>query len=139
MQDLGFSRYLRTTDAARPYALLKTAIVWVSCSLICAAAVNAASLTAVPRRVQATAHIEAARTLNVSASDQLQAVLNAAQPGDQIVIDAGARLTGNFALPSKATAPAQWITIRTSAPDDALPPPDHRITPDYAKVMAQLV
>ncbi|MFL6213174.1 MAG: hypothetical protein ACJ74J_04690 [Blastocatellia bacterium] len=87
------------------------------------------------------ARATAARVFSISASDQLQAALEAAQPGDQIEINAGATLVGNFLLPFKSSPAGGngWITVRTSAPDDALPPPDHRMTPAYSSVMAQLV
>jgi hypothetical protein len=139
MQHVGFSRYLRTTVSVSPLTHVKAAGAWVILLLICAAAANAASPRTAPSRAQTTARVQAARTLSVSTSEQLQAALNAAQAGDQIVIDAGAQLTGNFSLPNKPAAGAQWITVRTSAPDAALPQADQRITPAYANVMAQLV
>ena len=43
----------------------------------------------------------------------VQAALDAAQPGDEVVLEAGATFTGNFKLPKKPAGPV--ITIRTSA------------------------
>jgi hypothetical protein len=54
-----------------------------------------------------------ASTIQVKAGDDLQAALNAAQPGDEIVLSAGARFVGTFRLPAKRTGPL--ITIRSSA------------------------
>jgi hypothetical protein len=54
-----------------------------------------------------------ADTLYVNAGDSLQAALNAAQPGDEVVLAAGARFVGNFQLPAKPVGPV--ITIRSSA------------------------
>ena len=55
------------------------------------------------------------RTINVPAGGDLQGALNAALPGDQIVLVAGATYVGNFVLPAKVGATAgQWITVRTS-------------------------
>jgi PKD repeat protein len=50
--------------------------------------------------------------LNVFAGDNLQATLNSAQPGDTIVLQAGAVFSGNFILPAKNGS--DWIIIRTS-------------------------
>src|SRR5260221_7309151 len=69
-------------------------------------------------------------TLAVAAGQDFQAALNAAQPGDQITLQAGAVFTGPFTLPAKSGS--GWITIRTSAPDSSLPPYGTRITPAYA-------
>jgi uncharacterized protein (TIGR03437 family) len=73
----------------------------------------------------------------VSAGEDLQAAINAAQPGDVLALQAGATFTGNFFLPSKTGS--DWIIIRSSAPDSSLPPPGTRITPAYASVMPKIV
>ena len=57
-----------------------------------------------------------AATLNVPAGGDLQAALNAAQPGDTVVLEAGASFTGTFTLPNKDAA-TDYITVRTSTPD----------------------
>ncbi|MCC6246061.1 MAG: hypothetical protein IT353_24720 [Gemmatimonadaceae bacterium] len=46
----------------------------------------------------------------VAAGGNLQAALNAAQPGDEVVLANGAVFTGNFTLPTKTGA--GWITLR---------------------------
>src|SRR5205085_5389530 len=71
----------------------------------------------------------AARTINVSAGGDLQAALNQAVAGDEIVLDRGATFTGNFQLPARpaGNGNVKWITIRTGAPDEALPPQDRRV------------
>jgi hypothetical protein len=68
----------------------------------------------------------------------LQAAINAAQPGDTLLLQAGASFTGSFVLPDKGQS-TQWITIRTSAPDSSLPAAGVRITPAYANVLPKLV
>lgn len=68
----------------------------------------------------------------------LQLAINAAQPGDTLLLEAGASFTGSFVLLDKGQS-TQWITIRTSAPDTSLPAAGVRITPAYANVLPKLV
>src|SRR6476646_4959522 len=42
------------------------------------------------------------RTITVGAKDSVQAAINAAQPGDTVVLQAGAVFKGNFTLPVKS-------------------------------------
>jgi hypothetical protein len=79
-----------------------------------------------------TAPVVQAATLSVKAGGNLQAALNAAQPGDEVVVEAGAKFVGNFELPSKATGPV--ITVRSSA---ALP--NRRVTPADASLFPVLM
>jgi hypothetical protein len=72
-----------------------------------------------------------AATTIVAAGANLQAALNAAQPGDELVLQAGARFVGPFRLPAKAAGPV--IMIRSSA---ALP--NRRITPQDASLLPTL-
>src|SRR5437867_3194845 len=76
-------------------------------------------------------------TIAVSSGGDLQAALNAAQPGDVITLQAGATFTGPFTLPNKTGI--GWITVRTSAPDSSLPAPGTRVNPSYAAVMPKIV
>jgi hypothetical protein len=55
----------------------------------------------------------------------LQAQINAAQPGDTIEIPPGTLCTGNYSLPAKGGN--GWIVIRTAGPDPV--PPGTRMTP----------
>jgi hypothetical protein len=59
-------------------------------------------------------------------------VLNAANPGDVIVLTAGARYVGSFTLPTKAAGPP--ITIRSSAtlPERRIGPQDANLLPTLA-------
>jgi hypothetical protein len=77
-----------------------------------------------------------AATISVPAGGDLQAALNAARPGDTILLQAGATFTGNFILPAKGGT--SYITLRSSAPDSSFPPAGTRITPAYASLMPKL-
>ncbi|HEX5736730.1 MAG TPA: hypothetical protein VF131_28115 [Blastocatellia bacterium] len=79
------------------------------------------------------------QSLSVATSEDLQAALDAARPGDVIIIEAGATLVGNFILPNKSTGGAgDWITIRSSATDETLGP-GGRVTPAHSAFMPKLV
>lgn len=76
-----------------------------------------------------------AETRVVPRGGSLQAALNAAVPGDEIHLEAGAEYLGNFVLPVKSgTAP---IVVRT-APSSALPPAGQRIRPQHVSALARL-
>jgi hypothetical protein len=76
--------------------------------------------------------LAAAATRTVNAGGDLQAALNAAQPGDEVVVAAGARFTGMFQLPVKPNGPV--ITIRSSQvlPARRLTPADAPLLPVIA-------
>ena len=73
-----------------------------------------------------------AATLRVCASGcaftGLQAAIDAAVPGDTILLRAGETFVGPFILRRKA-ASTSWITIRSDASDTLLPPPGVRLVP----------
>jgi hypothetical protein len=77
------------------------------------------------------AHADAA-TWTVNAGGDLQAAINAAAPGDTILLAPGATYSGNFTLPAKTGT--GWITIRTNLPDPV--PAGTRITPATAANLA---
>src|SRR5262245_44623254 len=74
-----------------------------------------------------------AATLTVCASGcafaDFQLALNAAQPGDTILLRAGETFIGNFVLPAKGGS-GESILIRSDAPDGALPPDGTRLVPN---------
>src|SRR5205823_5998140 len=72
----------------------------------------------------------------VAAGGDLQGAIDRANPGDTILLEAGATFTGNFVLPVKPGS--QMITIRSSAPDAALPNASTRIDPSYAPQLPKL-
>jgi hypothetical protein len=77
-----------------------------------------------------------AATITVAAGGDLQAALNAAAPGDTILLPAGAVFTGNFTLPAKGGS--AFITIRSATPDSSLPAAGTRITPAYAGLLPKI-
>src|SRR6185295_13648678 len=78
-----------------------------------------------------------AATIAVPAGGDLQAALDAAQPGDIITLEPGATYTGNFVLPNKGDTSA-YITIRSAAPDAVFPPAGVRMTPAYAAYLPKI-
>jgi hypothetical protein len=147
MQLFNRSLSLRTCAFVQPLSSARTALAWLVLLLIGQTVADAASLRATHTPAapgqRVIARAKSAQAFSVNTSDELQAALQDAQPGDQIEIAAGVQLVGNFTLPEKparsSSKSADWITLRTSAPDDALPPAGGRITPAYASVLAQLV
>ncbi len=77
-----------------------------------------------------------AATVFVAAGGDLQAALDAARPGDTILLQEGAEFVGSFVLPAKTGD--QWITLRTAAPDTVLPRTGTRIRPSHAPLLARL-
>jgi len=73
-----------------------------------------------------------AATTTVAAGANLQAALNAAQPGDVLLLEAGARFVGSFKLPPKPAGPV--ITIRSSVtlPERRIGPLDANLLPTLA-------
>jgi hypothetical protein len=67
----------------------------------------------------------------VRAGEDLQQALNAARPGDTILLEPGATYVGNFVLPAKNGGEGVFITVRSSAPDWTLPESTERISPEH--------
>src|SRR5262245_9851334 len=78
-----------------------------------------------------------AATITVPAGGDLQAALNAAQPGDVITLEPNATYVVNFLLPNKGDA-SDCITIRSAAPDAAFPDAGVRMTPAYAAMLPKI-
>jgi hypothetical protein len=76
-----------------------------------------------------------AAPVRVPAGGDLQAAINAAQPGDEVLLAAGAVYTGNFRLPASNGTPI-YITIHTDAA--SLPAAGVRMTPEAAGPLAKL-
>lgn len=79
-----------------------------------------------------------AATITVRAGDNLQTVINAAQPGDTLLLEAGATFSGNFVLPVKTGS--TYITIRTAPPVSGVSVPGDtvRVRPIDASWLAKI-
>lgn len=71
--------------------------------------------------------------IRVSAGEDLQVAIDAARPGDRVLLAPGARFVGNFVLPAHPGTNA-FITIQTDARD--LPGEGARTGPEYAGRLA---
>jgi len=79
----------------------------------------------------------AGRTVRVSASDNLQAVLDSVRPGDHVLLERGARFTGNFTFGARSGGvDGGWITVET---EGAATAEGVRVTPATATGYASLV
>jgi hypothetical protein len=114
-------------------------VVGVLLAAVCLAAPGSAQT--LPNPLQTTVDtsypVSSGVTTFVAAGGNLQAALNAAQPGDTILLQAGATFSGSFTLPVKSGN--AWIVVRTSAPDSSLPLEGTRMTPAYAALLPKIV
>jgi hypothetical protein len=72
--------------------------------------------------------------IQLRSGDNLQQALDKANCGDTIKLEAGGVFRGQIHFPQKPCDDAHWIIVRTTAPDQDLPPEGMRITPCYAGV-----
>jgi hypothetical protein len=93
-----------------------------------------------PRASVSTTYPVATREVHVAPDADLQAVIDAALPGDALLLPVGATYVGNFVLPNKGDA-SDWIVIRSDADDTVLGAPGARMTPGLARsaALAQIV
>lgn len=73
----------------------------------------------------------------VSSGAELQRALDAARPGDTILLRRGLEYVGNFVLPARASSDDRVITVRTYS-DWALPGEGERMHPAYTVNLAKL-
>jgi hypothetical protein len=97
----------------------------------------ATSPAELPRVFLDTAYVPATgESIRVHEGDDLQAALDEARPGDELVLDAGATFVGNFILPRKHGD--QTVVVRTSdlagLPDEGV-----RVSPDDASAMPKVL
>ena len=100
-----------------------------------APAPSVGSPAALPQaEVDAHAATVTGKSIQVSAGQSLQAALDAANPGDEIVLASGATFVGNFVLHPKSGS--GWITIRSAG---SLPAAGTRVTPGAAAGFAKIL
>jgi len=78
----------------------------------------------------------AAATHTVNAGASLQAAIDAAQPGDTIMVDPNGVFDGPIKL--RAKSGTAKIIIRSAAPNSSLPADGQRIDPSYAKLLPKI-
>ncbi len=111
-------------------------IIHIVAALACCALANAVDPELPRQWIDSRFVPGTGRTIVVGAGGDVQAALDAAAPGDTVVLQAGATYVGNFALGEKSGA--GWITVRSS--DMAgLPAEGVRVTPANAGSMPKLM
>jgi hypothetical protein len=96
-----------------------------------------AATAELPRVTVNTTYPSGGRAVRVGATANLQAALDAARPGDVLLLPPGATYVGNFVLRNVGTAPSGapaggWIVVRTDVGDASLGAAGRRMTPSRA-------
>lgn len=97
----------------------------------------AAAFPIAPQTFDTTYTPPGGQTITVPAGGNLQTALNNAQPGETIVLQAGATYKGPVTLPDKV-AGSGWIYVVSSNYSD-LPPPGTRVSPNDAANMPKII
>jgi hypothetical protein len=108
---------------------MAAALVSLACLLSCSACGYAQPQATRERRATQPAQ----KKVTVKDGRKLQETLNAARPGDEIVLDAGAAFTGNFTLPAKDG----WVTL-TSSRCAEITPGQYGIDPESEPLTARI-
>jgi hypothetical protein len=95
------------------------------------ASYGSATPAELPRVSVNTAYPTPLRQIRVPAGGSLQKAIDAALPGDEILLAPGAVFSGNFYLRNKGVL-SRWITIRTDLPDATIGYAGTRMTPSRA-------
>ena len=96
-----------------------------------------AATAELPRATVVTTYPAGGRAVRVGASANLQTALDAARPGDVLLLPPGATYVGNFVLRNTGATPngapaGGWIVVRTDLPDATLGAAGTRMTPSRA-------
>ena len=92
---------------------------------------GSATAAELPRTSVNIAYPTPNRRVRVPAGASLQAAIDAAQAGDELLLTPGAVYSGNFYLRNKGVLNG-WITIRTDLSDASIGAPGTRMTPSRA-------
>jgi hypothetical protein len=118
-------------------SLLAACVAAASALSVPQSADRAPATAELPRVTVATTFPVGGRAVRVGAKANLQAALDAARPGDVLLLPAGATYVGNFVLrntgATRGDAPAGgWIVVRTDVSDGVLGAAGTRMTPSRA-------
>ena len=91
---------------------------------------GSATAATLPQATVNASYPSMSRQVRVPAGADLQAAINNAQPGDELLLAAGATFVGNYTLPGKSGS--GWIVIRTDLSDATIGAPGTRMTPSRA-------
>src|SRR5688500_2496521 len=116
---------------------MRSRLLFLALLGLCSSPAPAQQVAELPRATVATAYPSGGRAVRVPATANLQAALDAARPGDVLLLPPGATYVGNFVLRNKGTTPANapaggWIVVRTEVSDAALGADGTRMTPSRA-------
>jgi len=95
------------------------------------ASYGTAIVAALPKLSVNTTYPTPLRQIRVPAGSSLQAAIDAAKPGDELLLAPGATYSGNFYLRNKGVL-SGWITIRSDLSDATIGAPGTRMTPTRA-------
>jgi hypothetical protein len=95
------------------------------------ASYGTAIVAALPKLTVNTTYPAPLRQIRVPAGSSLQAAIDAAKPGDELLLAPGATYSGNFYLRNKGVLTG-WITIRSDLSDATIGAPGTRMTPTRA-------
>jgi len=98
--------------------------------------IESINVTSTSTSTSSTAPLSTGGVVTVNAGGDLQAAIDNAQPGDTIVLQAGATFIGNFVLPNKPGS--AYVTITSSGDRSRLPGDDTRIDPSYSPLLAKI-
>jgi hypothetical protein len=100
--------------------------------------VDTATVAELPRVFMNTTYpVRTGVIRSVPSGGDLQAAMNAANPGDVIELAQGATYVGNFVWPAKACT--AYTVIRTTGADSDFPADGSRMTPSYAPKLAKII
>jgi hypothetical protein len=127
----------------RPFTIIASAFILLALAPSISGALSNEGATAagpaLPREfVDTTILPSSGRIISIPSGGNLQAAIDEARPGDEIVLQAGVQYKGPFTLPNKKEG-SGWITIRSSSVGKDFPPPGSRVQPSTASMMATLV
>src|SRR5688500_9967426 len=116
---------------------MRSRLLFLALLGLCSSPAPAQQVAELPRATVATGYPSGGRAVHVSATANLQAALDAARPGDVLLLPPGATYVGNFVLRNAGATPGGapaggWIVVRTDVPDAALGAEGTRMTPSRA-------